>query len=285
MTAEYAAVNNWDLARGRFITAADNETLAMVVVLGPSLVEELFGSEQANPIGETVRINRQNYRVVGVLESKGTSGMLGQDDIAMMPLRTAQIKLGGAGTTSISSISLQVRSAEEMDLAQAQVTAILRARHGIEAGANDDFRVQNQADIVSSVSETSGTFTTLLASIAAISLLVGGIGIMNIMLVSVTERTREVGLRKAVGAKRGDILLQFLAEAVVLSGIGGLIGVGLGVVGAQVITPLLGGTEALVTGESVVLALAVSLAIGVFFGLYPANRAAALNPIDALRYE
>jgi len=285
VTAEYAEVNNWDLARGHFITTADNETLAMVVVLGPSLVEELFGSELANPIGETVRINRQNYQVVGVLESKGTSGMLGQDDTAMMPLRTAQIKLGGAGTKSVSSISLQVRSAEEMDLAQAQVTAILRARHGIESGANDDFRVQNQADIVSSVSETSGTFTTLLASIAAISLLVGGIGIMNIMLVSVTERTREVGLRKAVGAKRGDILLQFLAEAVVLSGIGGLLGVGLGVAGAQVITPLLGGTEALVTGESVVLALAVSLAIGVFFGLYPANRAAALNPIDALRYE
>jgi len=285
VTAGYAVVNNWALARGRFITAEDNENLAMVVVLGPSLVEELFGSEQANPVGETVRINRQNYKVVGLLESKGTSGMMGQDNTAMMPLRTAQVKLGGAGTTQINSISLQVRSAEEMDLAQAQVTAILRARHGLESGAADDFRVQNQADILSSVSETSSTFTTLLASIAAISLLVGGIGIMNIMLVSVTERTREVGLRKAVGAKRGDILLQFLTEAVVLSGIGGLLGVGFGMAGAQVITPLLGGTEALVTGESVVLALAVSLAIGVFFGLYPANRAAGLNPIDALRYE
>jgi putative ABC transport system permease protein len=285
VTAEYAPVNNWQLARGRFITEEDNENLAMVVVLGPSLVEDLFGSDQVNPIGETVRINRQNYRVVGVLESKGTDAMQGQDSVAMMPLRTAQIKLGGAGTKSISSINLQVRSAEEMDLAQAQVTAILRARHGLESGADNDFRIQNQADILSSVSETSGTFTTLLASIAAISLLVGGIGIMNIMLVSVTERTREVGLRKAVGAKRFDILLQFLTEAVVLSGIGGLIGVGFGVAGAQVITPLLGGTEALVTGQSVALALAVSLAIGVFFGLYPANRAAALNPIDALRYE
>jgi putative ABC transport system permease protein len=172
-----------------------------------------------------------------------------------------------------------------MDLAQAQLTAILRARHGLETGVQDDFRVQNQEDIVSSVTETSGTFTTLLASIAAISLVVGGIGIMNIMLVSVTERTREVGLRKAVGAKRGDILLQFLAEAVVLSGIGGLIGVGLGTVAAQIITPMLGGTQALVTGESVLLAVSVSLAIGVFFGLYPANRAARLNPIDALRYE
>ena len=203
----------------------------------------------------------------------------------MMPLRTAQLKLGGAGTKTVNSISVQVRSAEEMDLAQAQLTAILRARHGLETGVDDDFRVQNQEDIVESVAETSSTFTTLLASIAAISLVVGGIGIMNIMLVSVTERTREVGLRKAVGAKRGDILLQFLAEAVVLSGIGGLVGVVLGTAAAQVITPMLGGTQALVTGESVLLAVSVSLAIGVFFGLYPANRAARLNPIDALRYE
>ena len=285
VTADYASVNNWQLARGRFVTAQDNETLASVVVLGPGMVEDLFGSESANPVGETVRISRQNYEVIGVLESKGSTGPQNQDNAVMIPLRTAQLKLGGAGTTEVSSISLQVRSAEEMDLAQAQVTAILRARHGLESGAENDFRVQNQADILTSVSETSGTFTTLLASIAAISLLVGGIGIMNIMLVSVTERTREVGLRKAVGAKRGDILLQFLAEAVVLSGIGGLMGVGLGVVGAQVITPLLGGTQALVTGQSVLLAVAVSLAIGVFFGLYPANRAAALNPIDALRYE
>jgi putative ABC transport system permease protein len=285
VTAEYAAVNNWKLKRGRFITAEDNENLAAVVVLGPALLEDLFGSADANPVGEIVRINRQNYTVVGVLESKGSSGPMSEDDAVMMPLRTAQIRLGGAGTTSVRSINLQVRSAEEMDLAQAQVTAILRARHGIATGQNDDFRVQNQADILSSVSETTGTFTTLLASIAAISLLVGGIGIMNIMLVSVTERTREVGLRKAVGAKRADILIQFLAEAVVLSGIGGLLGVLLGVAGAQVITPLLGGTEALVTGQSVLLAVAVSLGIGVFFGLYPANRAAALNPIDALRYE
>jgi putative ABC transport system permease protein len=285
VTAEYAAVNNWQLARGRFITAADNDNLAMVVVLGPSMVEDLFGSETVNPVGETVRINRQNYEVVGVLESKGSTGPMNQDNTVMMPLRTAQIKLGGAGTKEVSSISVQVRSADEMDLAQAQLTAILRARHGLETGVQDDFRVQNQEDIVSSVTETSGTFTTLLASIAAISLVVGGIGIMNIMLVSVTERTREVGLRKAVGAKRGDILLQFLAEAVVLSGIGGLIGVGLGIVAAQIITPMLGGTQALVTAQSVLLAVGVSLAIGVFFGLYPANRAARLNPIDALRYE
>ena len=172
-----------------------------------------------------------------------------------------------------------------MDLAQAQVAAILRTLHGLQLGQDDDFTVQNQADIVGVVEQTTGTFTALLGSIAAISLLVGGIGIMNIMLVSVTERTREIGLRKAVGAHRGDILIQFLAEAIVLSIAGGPIGTALGVGGAQVITPLLGGNEALVTLASVVMALAVSLGIGVFFGLYPANRAAGLNPIDALRYE
>ncbi|MBK6431306.1 ABC transporter permease [Candidatus Amarolinea dominans] len=285
VTEEYATVRNTTVTRGRFLTQGDNENVAMVVVLGTSVVEDLFGSSEVNAVGETVRINRQNYEVIGVLKSKGQSGPQNQDDIIIMPLRTAQLKLGGAGTITLRSINLQVRTAEEMDLAQAQVTAILRTLHGLATGADNDFLVQNQADILSSVAETSGTFTTLLGSIAAISLLVGGIGIMNIMLVSVTERTREIGLRKAVGAKRGDILVQFLTEAIVMSALGGVVGVALGVVGAQIITPLLGSSQAVVTSQSVVLALAVSLAIGVFFGLYPANRAASLNPIDALRYE
>ena len=285
VTEEYATVRNTTVTRGRFLTQGDNENVAMVVVLGTSVVEDLFGSSEVNAIGETVRINRQNYEVIGVLKSKGQSGPQNQDDVIIMPLRTAQLKLGGAGTITLRSINLQVRTAEEMDLAQAQVTAILRTLHGLATGADNDFLVQNQADILSSVAETSGTFTTLLGSIAAISLLVGGIGIMNIMLVSVTERTREIGLRKAVGAKRGDILVQFLTEAIVMSALGGVVGVALGVVGAQIITPLLGSSQAVVTSQSVVLALAVSLAIGVFFGLYPANRAASLNPIDALRYE
>ena len=254
VTAAYATVRNQAVSQGRFITTADNDKTAMVVVLGTTVVEDLFGSTSVNPVGETIRINRQNYEVIGVLKSKGASGPQNQDDVIMMPLRTAQLKLGGAGTTTVRTINLQVRSAEEMDLAQAQVTAILRARHGLATGADNDFQVHNQADILSSVEETSGTFTTLLGSIAAISLLVGGIGIMNIMLVSVTERTREIGLRKAVGAKRGDILVQFLTEAIVISALGGLIGVVLGVGGAQVITPLLGASEAVVTGQSVVLA-------------------------------
>ncbi len=285
VTEEYATVRNTTVTRGRFLTQEDNDNMAMVVVLGTSVVEDLFGSSDVNAIGETVRINRQNYEVIGVLKSKGQSGPQNQDDVIIMPLRTAQLKLGGAGTNTVRSINLQVRTAGEMDLAQAQVTAILRSLHGLATGADNDFLVQNQADILSSVAETSGTFTTLLGSIAAISLLVGGIGIMNIMLVSVTERTREIGLRKAVGAKRSDILTQFLTEAIVISVLGGVIGVVLGVVGAQVITPLLGSSQAIVTTQSVVLALAVSLAIGVFFGLYPTNRAASLNPIDALRYE
>ncbi|MCX6032808.1 MAG: ABC transporter permease [Chloroflexi bacterium] len=285
VTAEYSVVRNWAVASGRFITAEDDANLVMVAILGQKTLENLFGSTQVNPIGEVVRINRQNYEVIGVLTAKGQSGPNNQDDVVLIPLRTAQQKLGGAGTTTVRSISLQVRSSGEMDLAQAQVTAILRALHGLQTGASDDFTVRNQTDILNTVEQTTGTFTTLLGSIAAISLLVGGIGIMNIMLVSVTERTREIGLRKAVGATRGDILVQFLAEAMVLSVLGGAIGVALGVGGAQLISPLLGTTKALVTAQSVILALGVSLAIGIFFGFYPANRASGLNPIDALRYE
>lgn len=259
VTVEYATVRNTTVSEGRFITAEDNDNMAMVVILGPTVVENLFGSSTANAVGETVRINRQNYEVIGILKSKGQSGPQNQDNVILMPLRTAQLKLGGAGTTTLRSISLQVRSAADMDFAQAQITAILRTLHGLSAGASNDFRVQNQADILSSVTETTGTFTTLLASIAAISLLVGGIGIMNIMLVSVTERTREVGLRKAVGAKKSDIMIQFLAEAIVISAVGGLLGVVFGIGGAQLITPLMGYSKALVTTQSVALALIVSL--------------------------
>ncbi len=285
ITAEYATVRNWSVSSGSFISKENNDNLDMVVVLGQTVVQTLFGSTNVSPIGETVRINRQNYTVIGVLKSKGTGGNSNQDNVLFMPLRTAQLKLGGAGTTTLRSISLSVRSADEMDLAQAQVTAILRTLHGLQSGASNDFQIQNQADILDTVEQTTGTFTTLLGSISAISLLVGGIGIMNIMLVSVTERTREIGLRKSVGAKRTDIMVQFLIEAMVISVLGGLIGVALGIGGAQIITPLMGYSKASVTPESVALAVCVSLAIGIFFGLYPASRASQLNPIDALRYE
>jgi putative ABC transport system permease protein len=285
VTPEYTTVQNWQVSLGRFVSADDDASLAMVAVMGQKTVETLFGSAQANPIGEVIRINRQNYEVIGVLTAKGQSGFDNQDDTVLVPLRTAQLRLGGAGTQTLRSISLQVRSADQMTLAQAQVTAILHTLHGLAAGATDDFTVRNQSAIVATVEQTTSTFTTLLASIAAISLLVGGIGIMNIMLVSVTERTREVGLRKAVGAKHSDILVQFLAEAIVLSFLGGAIGVAAGIGMAQIITPLLGSTKAIVTPQSVFMALGVSLAIGIFFGLYPANRAAGLSPMDALRYE
>ena len=285
VTPEYATVRNWGVSLGSFITKDNNDNIDLVVVLGQTVVENIFGSTSVNPVGDVVRINRQNYTVIGVLKAKGSGSSSNQDNVVFMPLRTAQLKLGGAGTTTLRSINLQIRSADDMDLAQAQVTAILRTLHGLAASASNDFMVQNQADILSSIQETTGTFTTLLGSIAAISLLVGGIGIMNIMLVSVTERTHEIGIRKAVGAKRRDILIQFLIEAMVISVLGGLVGVVSGVGGAQIITPLMGYSKAVVTPESVALALSVSLGIGIFFGLYPATRAAALSPIDALRYE
>jgi putative ABC transport system permease protein len=222
---------------------------------------------------------------VGILASKGLGGFQNLDDQVFIPLSTAQIKFGGAGNTSLQSINVQVVSADRMEWAKAELTAILRARHGLAAGQPDDFTVFDQTQIVETIGEVTQTFTVLLGSIAAISLVVGGIGIMNIMLVSVTERTREIGIRKAVGAKRRDILAQFLAEAVVLSLLGGVVGILVGYGGAQVVAPLLGGTRALVTPGSVVMALSVSIGMGLFFGTYPASRAASLHPIEALRYQ
>jgi putative ABC transport system permease protein len=284
VTPEYQVVREWQVERGRFIESLDLASQAKVAVLGSTVVEELFG-ELVDPLGKMVKISRQNYEVVGILVSKGVGGFQNLDDQVLIPLTTAQIKFGGAGNRSLRAINVQVASAEQMDRAQAELTAILRARHGLASSQSDDFQIQNQAQIVETVQETAGTFAVLLASIAAISLLVGGIGVMNIMLVSVTERTREIGIRKAVGARRSDILAQFLVEAMVLCLLGGLLGVMAGYGGAQVITPLLGGSRAIVTPNSVAMALGVSIAVGLFFGLYPAGRAAALKPIDALRYE
>jgi putative ABC transport system permease protein len=284
VTPEYQVVREWQIERGRFIESLDLANQAKVAVLGSTVAEELFG-ELVDPLGKMVKISRQNYEVVGILASKGVGGFQNLDDQVLIPLTTAQIKFGGAGNRSLRAINVQVASADQMDRAQAELTAILRARHGLVSSQSDDFMIQNQAQIVETVQETAGTFAVLLASIAAISLLVGGIGVMNIMMVSVTERTREIGIRKAVGARRSDILAQFLVEAMVLCLLGGLLGVLAGYGGAQVITPLLGGSRAIVTPNSVAMALGVSIGVGLFFGLYPAGRAAALKPIDALRYE
>ncbi len=284
VTPEYMTVNNWKVASGRFISSTDLTNLDKVAVLGATTAEDLFG-ELVNPIGKMIKINRQNYLVVGMLAQKGTSGTSDQDDRVLIPLTTAQVKFGGAGNTSISAINVQVISADKMEWAQAELRAIMRARHGLTGSQSDDFTIRNQAQLVEMVAENAQTFTVLLSSIAAISLLVGGIGVMNIMLVSVTERTREIGIRKAVGAKRRNILTQFLVEAMVLCVLGGIVGVVAGYAGAQVVTPLLGGTRAIVEPQVVLLALAVSMGVGLFFGLYPANRAATLHPIEALRYE
>jgi len=286
VTPEYLAVCNWQVSRGRFIDQQDVESLAKVCTLGTTVVEDLFGSGYLDPVGKTIKINRQNYQVVGVMASKGQAGFTNEDDQVFIPLSTAQIKFGGAGNTSLGSINVQVTSAEMMDFAQAELTAILRARHGLSPSQADDFNIRSQVQIMEMVQQTTGTFTILLGSIAAISLVVGGIGIMNIMLVSVTERTREIGIRRAVGAKRRDILTQFLVEAVVLSSMGGVMGVLVGWGGAQLLSRLASELlSTLVTPGSVVMALGVSVAIGLFFGIYPANRAARLNPIEALRHE
>jgi putative ABC transport system permease protein len=284
VTPAYLTVANWQIERGRFIEDLDLTNRAKVVVLGATVVEELFG-ELVDPLGKTVKINRQNYQVVGIMVAKGGSGFQNPDDQVFIPLSTAQLKFGGAGNTSLENINVQVISADQLDRAEAELAAILRASHGLTSSQDDDFMIQNQTQMVETVQETTETFTVLLGSIAAISLVVGGIGVMNIMLVSVTERTREIGIRKAVGAKRRDIMAQFLVEAIVLTFLGGLVGVLAGYGGAQVVAPLMGSDRALVTPDSVAMALSVSIAVGLFFGLYPASRAAALNPIDALRYE
>ncbi len=285
VTPVYPTVRNWQVDRGRFIESLDITNQAKVAVLGATVAEELFEGTLVDPLGKRVKINRQNYQIVGLMAAKGVGGFQNLDDQVFIPLSTAQLKFGGAGNTSLGAINVQVVSPDKMAWAQAELAAILRASHGLAQGQADDFTVQDQTQIVETMQDIMSTFTVLLGSIAAISLLVGGIGVMNIMLVSVTERTREIGIRKAVGAKRRDIMAQFLVEAMALAFLGGLIGVLAGYGGAQLVTPLMGGTRAVVTTDSVAMALGVSVAVGLFFGLYPASRAARLNPIDALRFE
>jgi len=289
ITPEYEEVRNFYPEFGRFISAEDLVGRSRVAVLGQTVLEDLF-PEGAYPIGQVIKINQVPFRVIGVMEEKGGSGFGGDEDNAIfVPLTTAQTRLfrqrALSGEYTVSAIYAQVADEERMEAAMDDITELLRARHKIKFRDDDDFTVVNQADIVSIASDIFGVLTLYLGAISAISLLVGGIGIMNIMLVSVTERTREIGIRKAVGAKRRDILLQFLIEAIVMSTIGGLIGIGLGFVGSQVVTSLAEGLETAVTPGAMLLATGFSMAVGLFFGIYPATRAAQLNPIEALRYE
>lgn len=278
---EYAQVHNITVQVGQFISASDQEQTQKIAVLGPTTASTLFG-DSFTAIGKTIRLNGQVLRVVGVTESKGGTGFSNQDDAVYVPLSTAQKQL--FGVNYLSSIALQVSQPELMTAAQNQVGYFLLARHQISDPSEADFSIFSQADILETASSTTSTFTTLLSGVAAISLIVGGIGIMNIMLVTVTERTREIGLRKALGAKKQTIVIQFLIESIILTFVGGILGVSLGV-GASLLYSALANTTFILSFSAVVLAFFVSSCIGLIFGWYPAQRAAQLQPIEALRYE
>ena len=278
---DYVDIRAWDFVDGGNFSSSDVKAATKVAILGNTVATNLFGD--ASPVGQIVRIQNAPYAVVGLLEPKGMS-MMGsdQDDVVLVPWSSALVRL--TGTDSFRSITVQVESAEQVEQVMEDIAALLRQRHHLRAGAEDDFHVHSQQEIMEMATSTAKTMTILLGAIAGVSLLVGGIGIMNIMLVSVTERTREIGVRMAVGARGSDILLQFLVEAVVLSVGGGLAGIGLGVGIAKIVSAKVG-WNTLVSPESVVLAFAFSAVIGIFFGFYPARKAAGLDPIEALRYE
>ncbi len=288
VTPEYQAVRGWYPQAGRYVDEGDILTSARVAVLGTTTVTTLFGPG-ADPIGQTIRINRLPFRVIGVLSERPGSGFADENDVVHVPISVTQTRLAHApmrsGSYAIDFLIVQAVSDARMEAAVEEVRRVLIGRHEILYADREDFTILSQNDLLAVVGNITGLLTIFLAVIAAISLLVGGIGIMNIMLVTVTERTREIGLRKAVGARQVDILLQFLIESVVLTISGGMVGVGIGVLAAILGTALIPGLVLTVTGGAVALATTVSTAIGLFFGIYPASRAAALNPIDALRYE
>jgi len=279
--AAYTEVRNVQIGAGVFISDQNIRSLSKVAVLGPTTRDDLFG-EGVDPIGQTIRINKVDFKVIGVAESKGGTGFSNQDDVIFIPLSTAQRFL--AGDNYVTTISVAAANANEMATVQQQITDLLLLRHNIANPQLADFQVLNQQDIVQTASSVTDTMTILLASIAGISLIVGGIGIMNMMLTTVTERTREIGLRKAIGAKKRDISAQFLAEAVMLTFLGGFAGIVLGALAAFLVSRF-AGVATKVSLLSIVLAFGVSAAIGIIFGFYPARRAAGLNPIEALRYE
>ncbi len=279
---QYFDIRSWPFAEGTSFTQGDVDMAANVAVVGETVRKNLFGA--TDPIGETIRINNLPFKVVGLLAPKGTSAAMGQDqdDIILVPITTLQKKITGQNWLRWIMVSAVSRQASYT--AQQQITALLRDRHRIRSGQDDDFFVRNLADVADLADQQARLFTVLLASIASISLIVGGIGIMNIMLVSVTERTREIGIRMAIGATEGDVQQQFLIEAVVLSLVGGAIGIVFGLGSSYTITQTLG-WPVLVSPAAIVAAVIFSMAVGIFFGFYPARKAARLDPIEALRYE
>ncbi len=278
---EYLKIRDWKLVAGSMFTERDIRGATKVGVIGSETAHQLFGP--LNPVGQTVRVKNIPFVIIGLLESKGTGmGGMSQDDRIIVPYTTAMRLL--TGDKYLRSINVQISGADRMEAAEQQITSLLRQCHRLSAGRADDFNIFNQKEIADTVNSVSTIITLLLGAIGGISLLVGGIGIMNIMLVSVTERTREIGIRIAVGAQPGDILLQFLIEAITLSLLGGTIGVLLGV-GASNLVGHFTSFVPIVSAGSIILAFGVSCAVGIFFGFYPARKAALLNPIDALRYE
>ncbi len=281
VSSAYPDIRNLELAEGTFISDSQNLSAAKVAVLGPTTRDDLFG-EGSDAVGQSVRIKGIEFKVIGVTVSKGGSGFTNQDDVVFIPVASAQRYF--SGDKYLTTIAVQARTSESMTQVQADITALLLDRHKITDAASADFSIFNQNDILSSASSITATLTYLLAAIGGISLLVGGIGIMNMMLTTVTERTREIGLRKAIGARKADISAQFLAEAVALTVVGGVIGIALGW-GISFLVNLTGLVSTSVSFSSIALAFGVSAVIGIVFGYYPARRAAGLNPIEALRYE
>jgi len=286
VTADYFEVREWSVTDGRYIVGEDVDGATKVVLLGQTTTQNLFGD--ADPLGQVVRIKKVPFTVIGILDKKGQNSWgQDQDDVALIPLSTAKKKVLGvsqANARSVGAISVKVRTGEDMAEAESQMRALLRQRHRLQPYQDDDFTIRNLSEILQTQEESSKVMTYLLAAIASVSLLVGGIGIMNIMLVSVTERTREIGLRMAVGARGRDILMQFLVEAVTLSLIGGVIGIVLGLGGSRAISQF-AEWRTHVPLEAVAMAFGFAAAVGVFFGFYPARKAARLDPIEALRYE
>lgn len=284
-TPSYFSIRRWDVESGELFSDADIRSASRVALVGKTVVENLFGDE-VDPIGKTIRIKKSPFIVVGVLEAKGQSfDGRDQDDTVIVPITTAQRKLfGNQIPGSVRMIMAQAKSEKYMGVAEDAINDLVRQRHNIRENAESDFSIRNLTAMAKTASETAKTMSMLLGAIASISLLVGGIGIMNIMLVSVTERTREIGIRMAIGAREKDILLQFLLEACVISIVGCVIGVGLGLGGAILVKKMVG-AEILISMQSIVLAFSVAASVGVFFGYYPASKAAKLHPIEALRYQ